>query len=1163
MRISRLSLHAFGPFTGAELDLGTEPAMHVIYGPNEAGKSTTLRALIGLLYGIPSTTGDAHLHRMPDLLLGATLCRNGESIEVLRRKGTKNTLFSASEPESPSEREPLDELTMRDLLGGVDEATFRAMFGLDHETLRLGAEALLAGRGAVGESLFDAGVGGRGIQNVLGALREEADELFKPRGRNQKINEGLRAWREARDRRLHESVRPEAWTIQVEELEALRIESAAANRALRERKAEQSALQRIRRVLPLLAKRRDQIERRTKLGDVALLAAGARDQRLEAQFGLEQAERDRKRALREIEARREQLAALAIREDVAALEAEAVDHLADRLGSYRKAVADLPKRSAELAALEREVEALAAAAGRAPDSVSGDVLAQTRIRRLATSKGEIATLVDGQRRRLDELLASQERLRQRVAAVEVGEGFEELRAALDAARAVTDLPARVAELDTEIADLGEEVAAQLARLRPRIKAQALLSASLPAQSLVDRFARERDRLDRDGDDLDRRLASLAERTRDNRRQLRAFENAGKVPDEADLESSRRKRDELWQKIRGAKAAVAKRPADRLESAIAAADGIADRLRREAGRVATLGELRAGTMALAEEEAELERAREELAGRRADHDARWRELWSDVGVEPGEPAAMSEWVGSATAVGEVGARRATAERDRARADQRLGECRAALTAQLRAARQRAARTESLAGLVERAATLLDEQAERVRELRTNQQALGELDGKIEAARRELESGTASLDRWRADWSQSLRALGMPDSLESDEALAMLESLNALAARSAELEQMQARVAAIRADEQAFASEVAALAAAHAPELAQRPAAEAAERLRALYRETATAIETRKRIENELADRKAEVASADERVDEMTARLAALMAAAQVADLPALIAAETESDEALALDRAIAQTEAELLDAGEGASIDDLSARARDVDIDQVRARLGELENEIETIGDEVARLASDIGGKTVGLRHLEERVGAAAAADDEQAVLASLRENVERYVRVKLAAELLEAEVERYRQRHQDPILIKANRHFPVLTLGRYAELRVGYDQRDEPVLRCVRADGAEVGVEALSDGTRDQLYLALRLATLERFAESAEPLPLVLDDVLIHFDDQRAAAALEVLGEIAKSTQILFFTHHERLLELARAAVPAERLREHDLMAVRAAAVGA
>jgi len=103
------------------------------------------------------------------------------------------------------------------------------------------------------------------------------------------------------------------------------------------------------------------------------------------------------------------------------------------------------------------------------------------------------------------------------------------------------------------------------------------------------------------------------------------------------------------------------------------------------------------------------------------------------------------------------------------------------------------------------------------------------------------------------------------------------------------------------------------------------------------------------------------------------------------------------------------------------------------------------------------------------------------------------------------------------------------------------------------VMQCLAANGDTLGVEGLSEGTRDQLYLALRLASLERHVGANEPLPLIVDDLLVNFDDRRAAATLRLLGELSKRTQVLFFTHHSRLRDLARKAVPREQLREHDM----------
>jgi uncharacterized protein YhaN len=133
------------------------------------------------------------------------------------------------------------------------------------------------------------------------------------------------------------------------------------------------------------------------------------------------------------------------------------------------------------------------------------------------------------------------------------------------------------------------------------------------------------------------------------------------------------------------------------------------------------------------------------------------------------------------------------------------------------------------------------------------------------------------------------------------------------------------------------------------------------------------------------------------------------------------------------------------------------------------------------------------------------------------------------------------------------MLTKASQLFARLTLGSFSGVRAGYDDKDRPALRCVREGNVEVDVAGLSDGTRDQLYLSLRLASLMRYADMAEPMPLVLDDVLIQFDDERSRAALTVIAEVAPRMQVLFFTHHARMVDLARVAVPASSLTIHEL----------
>ena len=99
------------------------------------------------------------------------------------------------------------------------------------------------------------------------------------------------------------------------------------------------------------------------------------------------------------------------------------------------------------------------------------------------------------------------------------------------------------------------------------------------------------------------------------------------------------------------------------------------------------------------------------------------------------------------------------------------------------------------------------------------------------------------------------------------------------------------------------------------------------------------------------------------------------------------------------------------------------------------------------------------------------------------------------------------------------MLGRASELFQRLTLGSFAALRIDFDEDGEQVLAGVRPDGGPVLPQAMSEGTSDQLYLALRLASLEIWLRRGEPMPFIVDDILVSFDNRRAAATLAVLAE--------------------------------------------
>jgi uncharacterized protein YhaN len=98
-------------------------------------------------------------------------------------------------------------------------------------------------------------------------------------------------------------------------------------------------------------------------------------------------------------------------------------------------------------------------------------------------------------------------------------------------------------------------------------------------------------------------------------------------------------------------------------------------------------------------------------------------------------------------------------------------------------------------------------------------------------------------------------------------------------------------------------------------------------------------------------------------------------------------------------------------------------------------------------------------------------------------------------------------------------------------------LHTDVDDKGCPILVGVRPDLSRLTVEKMSAGTCDQLFLALRLATLEWRLETSEPIPFIVDDILINFDDDRSRATLKVLVDLSKKNQVILFTHHRQIVE--------------------------
>ncbi len=330
--------------------------------------------------------------------------------------------------------------------------------------------------------------------------------------------------------------------------------------------------------------------------------------------------------------------------------------------------------------------------------------------------------------------------------------------------------------------------------------------------------------------------------------------------------------------------------------------------------------------------------------------------------------------------------------------------------------------------------------------------------------------------------------------------------------------------------------------------------AASELLSRFRNAQEAWATKQALIQQRTSELANARGAEQLLTEAGAQLTALCREARCASVDDLPWAEQRSREAIELRDRLKNLDEQIQQLCAGNSFDAFRQEALALDLDRVPERLQALEYEISQLDAERGVLNQILGREQQMLNQMDGSSRAAEAAEQAEELKARLAGEIEEYARLRLAAMVLHEAIDRYRQRSQGPVLDCASRLFSQLTLGSFQGLKVDYDDHDHAVLQAIRAGGTEVvGIAGLSEGSADQLYLALRLASLETYLESHEPIPLVVDDILIQFDDNRATAALRALAELSRRTQIVIFSHHEHVCRLAQACVSADQLIVHRL----------
>lgn len=1082
MKIREIRADGFGALRDRTVTLNGQIA--VLFGPNEAGKSTLLQLIRAVLFGFPPrhsglerfepVRGGAHggsllLEQAPDRLIRVHR-RSGEANGGRGGKAPSAGVAGVTLPDGTTGGEEL----LRELLGGVTAEQFRNLFAFTLTELQ---ELHTLTSEELGGFLHSAGLGIRAsaVREMEKRLTQELESRFRPKGRSQGIGLLLGEW-EALDAAWRRSLAQAGrYNKLAEDMEALSAGIA---------------------------------------GTEGELAAGrSRLALLEAAAGL----RERWLRLRHVT---EELAHLP----------ESLPFPEDGLARQEALLAELEKREAGLAAMQLRLAELAAIRDA---SAAGDVSLVGLRDKLLRLTEELSLYRSGFAQE-EELLAEQERVGQllRGKLEEAGAPADSAESPVQSTLQTREEAFRWKELweerelvrvrrDNAMEAAEEELKRAGALLKARQEeldqAERRLAAAYPPDA--DRLAEELPVLIRELrrdyallGETKREVKHIRERELEHRLQLEQLQAQAEAGGQASARDGNAAfgRHALWAVLLG------------LGSGGGLFFGLAGRWLPFAASIAAAAAAGVG-----------------LLFRRGVQSRKGAFGRSSRPYPPGNAK------GDHAAASPLAARRQEVERELDELDLRLSLRLQALGSKLAPAAPFPLNSgnedlpEQLEEWSARLGRELQSRSQLADKLREAQEGEARLRRQLDHLVREQRRMDQERAELLSDWSGWLREQGAANARLSPGAaldfVALLDQAKELRLR---LEEAKARLGRIRKSRQAYETEAAAVlgeAVAGPEELQQallsfRREAEQAEGRLARRREAEAELEQlepRLRLEEEAAARCRERLASLWRLgqaseEEEFRRLGALHASALE------LRREEESHRELlaaAVGLGQADTLGRVLEQWNPAELAEETERLR-LAVAGMTGKLDRLKEEKGKLGAEYARLAD-------GSDHGELR-------EKQEELLARFGEEAGQWAVYALAAGLLANTKSRYEREKQPEVMKRASEHFARLTGGRYARIAA---PMGEQRLLAIRPDGEAVDSARLSRGTAEQLYLAIRFALAGEFAKRT-PLPLIMDDIFVNFDEERLTLALGELAVLSDRHQILLFTCHRHVLEAVARQLP-------------------
>ncbi|MCF8209608.1 MAG: AAA family ATPase [Rhodoferax sp.] len=1149
MRIARLDLLRYGKFTDQTLEFPLAAQdFHLVVGPNEAGKSTLRHAILDLLFEIETRSRFNFLHPHSDMRLGARIGHADSALDFVRTKARQRSLQTPAGSALPDN-------ALAPYLGTVERSFFDQMFGLDHTRLVKGGQEILSASNDLGQILFQAAAGIGNLGAIREKLEQEADSLWGPRRSDKREYYLAAADLERAEAALkHTTVRAKDWLearAAVDTLEAQLREARSVYDGLALQRAK---LERVRRVAPLLFRVQQAEQQLTELGSVVTLPPDTAAQLTQAEQAL--AIGRQSLALFETQAAELQEKIAGAHPDAVVLaRAKDIEALSAQRQQLRNHTVDIAKRETENLQIWQEIEEACRQLGW-PATDEASALSQlpgslvrasidSLVRRHTPLAQALANAEEALQNRLDEHAG----ITGEMAALPATEIAVTLVDALSRARLLGDVAAQEKKLETQVRKLQRELATVQTELGTEPVSLEQLRAVVPAtEEEIGALRKRRDDLEKNASHTATRVQEVQSEVSDLQLEITQYRASRQPVTRSDVELARRTRDTHWTAIKAGSVTLGD-AAPGYEIAVQRADGLSDQRHDKAQAESELQARLDRLQRLQLQGAELVARATQWSEQLAEFDRAWQETSTAMRAGGLPLLQANSWRNAREKVLRTAHDLTEAQATQEEFGHTLDAARSALEGSLAVESAKPGHCQTAPPNLPLSALVLaaDEQVQAATRCQARRSALAVQLQRAEAAlpglRHKLAQASQAWANWQQAFVQQLAAVHLP----SDSSIATVETALLLMERMHQLglkmrDTRVNRIDMMRRDLQDFAAAAQTLSGALAPEMADALAEDISRQLETRLKHHSALADERARWVLEREKALAQVNACKATVAEVQASLQPLLRLADVSTHEALRAATERSDRARTLLQAKDTALQQLIEAGDGKDHAALQAELAQSDLDAITAHL--LETTLRT--DEVValqnRLSAELTAAHTSLARIAGQSEAARAESQRQEALARMGNALERYIKVYTAAKLLRWSIEKFRESRQGPMLERASSVFASLTQGRFAKLVVDYDS--EPLrLSGQRSSGELVAIEGMSEGTRDQLYLALRLAALELHLAQTPALPFIADDLFINYDDGRAKAGLQALADLSQRTQVIFLTHHTHMIPLAQSVM--------------------